>query len=53
MSTRWWVMGIIIMIISETLDVIRRGWMIEEEATLVKVIAYYRDVAFRSVDQHL
>jgi len=50
MSTSRWVMGIIIMIISETLDVVWWRWMIKEETTLMKIIAYYRDVPFRSVD---
>jgi len=46
-------MWVIIMIISETLDIIRQGWMIEEKTTLMKVVAYGGDVAFGRVDKHL
>jgi hypothetical protein len=53
MSTRGWIMGIIIMIISEALDIVWWGWMIEKKATLMKIVAYYRDVTLGCVDQHL
>lgn len=42
-----------IMIISEALYVIRWRWMIEEETTLVKIVAYHGDVALGRVDKHL
>jgi hypothetical protein len=46
-------MWIVIMIISEALDVVGWGWMIKEETTLVKIVANYGDVTLGRADKHL
>jgi hypothetical protein len=49
MSTGWWIVRIMIVIISQALGVIGWGRMIEKKTALVKIIAYNGDITLGCV----
>jgi hypothetical protein len=49
MTTWWWVVWIVIMIISQPLGIIWMGRMVEKETTLVEIVADDRNVSLGSV----
>ena len=46
-------MGIVIMIVGEPVDIIRRRRMIQKKAALVEIVTDHRYVPFRSINEHL